>query len=164
MLLQLDRPGQAGLLVHGGEDLEGAVHHPRVGDRGKAGGYADAVVGPEGRATCAYEVAFHEDVDRVLGEVELHVLVLLADHVHVALEHDGRGGLAARAGLHPDDDVAGGIHPVLASALLAPRDEPVPELVLVAGLARDARDLVEPLPELGRLDAAQRIRHVLGPP
>ena len=68
-------------------------------------------------------VAFDDDLDRVLQEVEVGGFVLLGDHVHVALEDDGGGLLSALGAGHIDDEVADGVAAMLQAARLGPGAE-----------------------------------------
>ena len=69
-------------------------------------GHADAVVGTEGRTLCLHPFAVHVGLYGIAGEVEADILVLLAHHVHVTLQHDGLSVLHAGRGWLANDDVA----------------------------------------------------------
>ena len=90
-----------------------------VGDRLR-GRHPDAVVRAERGLRRDDPVAFDDDLDRVLEEVEVGGFVLLGDHVHVALEDDGGGLLAALGAGHIDDEVADGVAAMRQAARLGP--------------------------------------------
>ena len=87
--------GEAGLLVDGDEELEGAVRDVLGGHDRQGRGHADAVVGAEGGARRPEPVAVAHHPDGIAGEVVVGAFVLLADHVHVGLA--GRWPVAPRA-------------------------------------------------------------------
>ena len=118
--LEVRRPRQGRLLVHGEEQLKGAVGDGRVvGDRLR-GRHPDAVVRAERGPRRDDPVAFDDDLDRVLEEVEVGGFVLLGDHVHVALEDDGGGLLSALGAGHIDHEVADGVAAMRQAARLGP--------------------------------------------
>mmetsp|Transcript_107774 Transcript_107774/g.347914 ORF Transcript_107774/g.347914 Transcript_107774/m.347914 type:complete len:219 (-) Transcript_107774:200-856(-) len=146
---------QPRLLVDGEERLDGWQRGIwALLQHGQGGGHPDAVVGPQGGARGAEPLAIHAQADGVRVEVVWRVGVLLADHVHVALQHHRLGCLASAA--------AGANHQQVASGVLAPGEAPglgevldVPEdrRLLPRGPG-DAADLSEVAKELRRLQGA----------
>jgi len=132
-----ERPSQPGLFVDGEErfnraELQGLVFEDRQAHR-----QADAVVRAERRPFGLEDVVLDVDLDRVLGEVEGDVAVLLADHVHVALE-DGDGFLLHALGRgFDDDDVADLVGADLQPLFLGEVEDVLPDLLLVLGAAGD---------------------------
>ena len=119
--IEVCRPRERRLLVHGKEQLQRAVGNGCVvGDRLR-GRYADAVVRAERGFGRDDPVAFDYDLDGVLEEVEVRGFVLLGDHVHVALKDDGGGLLSALCAGHIDDEVADSVAAVRQAARLGPR-------------------------------------------
>ena len=109
LLLELERAGHAGLLVDGEEELERRVGKVGRFHHGEHGGHAESVVRSERRAFCLDPVAFDDHADALGVEVEDGVVVLLVDHVHVALEDDGFAVLHAGCRWLPNEHVAHGI-------------------------------------------------------
>ena len=107
--LQAHCARQARFLVAREEALDGAVLDVARFEDGHLHGHADAVVCAEGSAACLHPVAVHVGLDGVVVEVKLHVGVLLAHHVEMALQHHGLHLLAARRGGLLDEHVAHGI-------------------------------------------------------
>ncbi len=153
------RPGEAGLLVDGGEDLERAVDHIRVVGERHGGGETDAVVGAEGRPYGANPVAVDLDLDALGHEVVIDVGVLLADHVEVALENDGLGILVALGGGHPDHHGSGRVLLNLVAVFRRPVLDVFGDLFFVFGRAGDLSDSVEVLPQELGLQIKQRTAH-----
>ncbi len=110
----------------------------------EGGGHADAVVGAQRRAVCLHPFAV--DVDRVVQKVERHVGVLLAHHIHVALEHDGGFALHGGGGRLVHHDVADGVLSVVDAALAGELLQIGDDLFLFFRRTGDLGDLVEDLP------------------
>ena len=77
-----------------------------VFQNGQRNGHAYAVVGSQGGAFGTQPFAVNLGLDRVFVEVELRIVVFLANHVHVALENNGRHFLLARCGRLRNQHVA----------------------------------------------------------
>ena len=90
------RPGQSGLLIHGEQELQGAVLRLVVLHERQHRGHADAVVRSEGRSVRLEIRAVLDRSDGVRLEIVLHIGVLLLHHVQVGLKN--RGGRVLVAG------------------------------------------------------------------
>ncbi len=101
------RPGEAGLFVDRGEDLQRSVDHSRVIGKRHGGGEPDPVVGAKGGSHGADPVAIDLNLDALGHEVVFDIGVLLADHVEMALEHDGLGILVTLGGRDSDHHGSG---------------------------------------------------------
>ena len=149
-LAQSEGTREAGLLIDREERLEGSVLDRRVEQRGQRGGHADAAVGAERRALGLDPLPVDAGADGVVLEVELHVGVLLADHVHVRLEDDRRTVLEARGGGFAHDDVARRVLAVFDAVALGERHQEVDDPALLLRGARDLRDGIELFPDDAR--------------
>lgn len=151
-LAQSESTREAGLLIDREERLEGSVLDRRVEQRGQRGGHADAAVGAERRALGLDPLPVDAGTDGVVLEVELHVGVLLADHVHVRLEDDRRTVLEARGGGFAHDDVARRILAVFDAVALGERHQEVDDPALLLRGARNLRDGIELFPDDARFE------------
>ncbi len=158
--LEVRGPRQSGLLVHGEEQLEGAVGDGRVVGGGLRGRHADTVVRAERGLGRDDPIAIDDDLDRVLQKVEVGGFVLLGDHVHVALQDDGGGLLSALGAGHVDDEVADRVAAVRQAARLGPGAQVRHHGLLVAGRSRDAPQGVKMPPQQRRLKRRNRTGHV----
>ena len=76
---------ESGLLVNRESELQRTMGNVSAFHHGQCGGHADSVIGAQGRAIRLQPVAISYDLDRIGIEVMRSSLVLLADHVEVAL-------------------------------------------------------------------------------
>ena len=84
---------------------------------------------------------------------------LVAHHVDVALQHDGRGILGAgRSGL-ANDDVVDLVLIHVEAALLGKRDQEIADALLVARPTGDRADLLKEMEQLGGLVAGNLVVH-----
>ena len=145
-LAQLESAGEARLLVHGEQRLQRTVLRLGVDQHGQRRGHADAAVGAQRRTLGTHPAVLDARADGVVLEVELHVGVLLAHHIHMGLE-DHRGlRLVTRRGGLAHHHVANGVFPVFEPVLLGERHEVLDDLALALRGARHLGDGVEQLP------------------
>ena len=144
---QLEGSGQARLLVDRKERFDGAVLHGGVDQDSQRGGHADTAVGAERRAFGPDPPAVDARADRVPVEIELHVGVLLADHVHMRLEDNRRTVLEARRGGLAHHHVADGVLLVFEIVLPGEIDQKFDDPALLLRGARNPCDGVELLPD-----------------
>lgn len=98
------RSCHAGLLVHGDEDFNGWVGNGGVLQQGHGIGHGDAVVAAQSGPTGKDKLVVVGQVQGLLGHIHGAVRVLLADHVHVALEqHRGVVLIAGGSRLEPEN-------------------------------------------------------------
>ena len=137
---------------------EGAVHARLLGNReqalqlahgqvafqqGKAGGDADAVIGPERRVLRDHPSVFDRIGNRVGQEIEGETGILLTDHVLMCLE-DQRGNLfLAGSGFLHDDDITGLVGAALELVLCSEILKESRHRLLMTGFTGDLRDLPE---------------------
>lgn len=93
--------------------------HRLVEHHGQRGGHADTAVGAQRRTFGPDPLAVDTRADGIVVEVELHIGVLFADHVHVRLEDHGCALLHARRGGLAHHDVADGVLFIFDMVLLA---------------------------------------------
>mmetsp|Transcript_28255 Transcript_28255/g.90386 ORF Transcript_28255/g.90386 Transcript_28255/m.90386 type:complete len:287 (+) Transcript_28255:2468-3328(+) len=150
-------PGQTRLLVDREEALQRRQRRGLILQQREDGGAADAVVGAERRALrrqpLPLGVADAGEADGVRVEVELRVGVLLAHHVHVALEHDRGGVLAAVAPGKLEHEVAHVVLLPLEAALIGEGLHEILHRLLLARRPRDRGDGGEIQPERRRGEA-----------
>jgi len=132
------------------------VLHRGVNQHGQRSRHADAAVGAQRRPFGLDPLAVDVGADGILLEVELHVGVLLADHVHVRLQHDGRPLFEARSGRLADDHVADGVLAVLESVALGEIDQKGDNLALLLRRTGNLRDGVELLPDDAGFESGDR--------
>ena len=133
----------------------------RIQDRQRHG-HGNAVVPTEGRAARADRVTVHEEVEPFAGHVLCAVRSGLADHVHVPLQDDRRGGLiAGRAGAE-DDDVVVFILNVAQAACGGKAHEIVADRFRVSRAVRDGAQLLKVRKDGLRLKLFQN-RHGVSP-
>ena len=82
---QLESSRETGLLVDRKERFQRPVLGLRVDQHGQRGGHADAAVGPERGPLGPHPPVGDVGADGVVVEIELHVGILLADHIHMRL-------------------------------------------------------------------------------
>ncbi len=106
---KLGSAGEAALFVDRKDEFERAMGDRIAFHDGERGSHAHSVVGAESRAVGFEPVAIHHQADGVGIEVVERALVLLADHVQVALNGSRNGAGAPRARGLADDHIAGGV-------------------------------------------------------
>lgn len=84
------RTGELGLLVAGENAFYRTVLNVVGIEDSELYGIADTVVGTEGSALGVHPLSVDISLDGILGEVEVDIDELIADHIHVALEDNGR--------------------------------------------------------------------------
>ena len=97
---------QAGFLVTGEDTLQRAVLNVVGTQDGNLHGTADTVISTQCSTFCLHPVSIHISLYGIVVEVELHIVVLLAHHVHVALQNQYRTVLHTRSGRLADDHIA----------------------------------------------------------
>ena len=135
--------GEARLLVHGEEALQGAMLDGGGGQYGQGCSHTDAVVGSQGGAACTQPFAIDVGLDGVGVEVVADVLVLLAHHVDVRLQDYGLMPLHAGGGGFLDEHVSGCIHEGLQLVLLAESTQVGNNLLLLLGRTGHLTNLIE---------------------
>ena len=123
-------------------------------DECQGGGHADAVVGTERRAARLHPFAVDVGLYRVGHEVEGDVGVLLAHHVHVALEHDGGFAGHRRRGFLVHHDVAGRVFPVVETVFSGEPFQVGNDFLLFFGGSGNLSDFVEDFPYGPRFEPA----------
>ena len=88
--LQVGRADQTDLLVAGDEHLQRTVLQGLVLQHREAHGDAHAIITAERRAGGLQVLTVDTGNDGILQEVDDHVVILLADHIHVSLEANDR--------------------------------------------------------------------------
>ncbi len=141
------RAFEANLLVDSEERLYGTMLESVVNHHSQSGSYADAIVSTEGSATGLNPVAIDIGVDRVFHEVMLHVVVLLAYHIHVALEDDDGGVLMTGSGCFAHNHVSTSVGVHLDIVLLSKIQEICSDLLFMARGAGHLCDLIETAPD-----------------
>ena len=146
--LGTDHPG---FLVNGEEGFDGAVLEGLGLQDRHGGGYAQTVVGTQGRAAGVHPVAVFlvDDAgfDRIFGEIVLLVVVLLRDHVHMGLQDDALAVFHARRGRFADDDVAAFILESFQAEVLAEFDQELGYFLRVSGRTGNLGERVEIVPD-----------------
>lgn len=107
--IQVGRTGQPGFLIDREQEFERSAQHGGIDGRGHRGGDADPVVRSQRGARGDDPTVDDRGVDRIALEIVLHPPVLLAHHVEMGLDHDGRCAFPSGRGGHDDDDVSGGV-------------------------------------------------------
>ena len=149
-LAQLERTREARLLVDGEQRLDGTVLHRLVEHHGQRGGHADTAVGAQRRTFGPDPLAVDTRADGIVVEVELHIGVLFADHVHVRLEDHGCALLHARRGGLAHHDVADGVLFIFDMVLFGEIDQKINDFALLLRRTRHTRDGVELFPDKTR--------------
>ena len=135
--------------MHQGTVLQNG-HHPRNGH---------AVVSAQGGAFGPQDIAFHHQLDGIFQKVMVHIPVLFAHHVGVALKHQRRQVFTAlRAGLC-DAHIEVFVPPGFQSLLLGKVQQVLADGFLISRATGDAADLLK-IPERHfGLPAFQQIFH-----
>ena len=150
---------QARLLIGGEHTLEGRVSNRIVIEDGEHQSDGDTVVGAQGGTVSGKNAILDDQVDAVGRKVVLNGAQLVAHHVDVALEHDGRGVLGAgRSGL-ANDDVVDLVLIYIEATLLGKRDQEIADALLVARLAGDRADLLKVMEQLDGLVTGNLVVH-----
>ena len=145
-LAQFERAREARLLIDGEQRFERPVLHRFVEQHGQRSGHADTAVGTQRRALGPDPPAVDARADGIVVEIELHVGILLADHVHMRLEDHRRASFEARRRGLAHHDIADGILFILDIVFFGETDQKVDDLALLFRRTRNARDGVELLP------------------
>ena len=156
------RAEHTGLLIDREHYLERRMRDVVRVQNGKRHRNGDAVVPTEGRAARADRVAVHEEVEPFAGHVLCAVRRGLADHVHVPLQDDRRGGLIARRSGAEDDDVVVFILNVAQAARGGKAHEIVADRFCVSRAVRDGAQLLKLRKDGLRLKLFQN-RHGVSP-
>lgn len=151
---------QTRLLVGGEHALERGVHERVVIQHRHHESDGDAVVGAERGAVGGQDAVLDDELDAVMLEIVLDAGKLVADHVDMALHHDGRGtfGTGARGLL--DDDVVDVVLVDIEPALLGEGDQKVADTLLVTRTARNGADVLEKAEEGLGLVSGNDVCHV----
>ena len=178
LLLRVDVDEQAARevrKVHGGSAqqahfLADGQHHfqRRVGDvvgvqHSQRIGHGNAVVAAQRGALGAHIAAVHHGADGVLFEVQLAVGGLIAHHVQMALQDQGRLVLVARGGRGFDEQVAHFILTAGKAVLLRKIFAVVAQGLLVVGGVRDAADRLKIVKNRCRFQSGQCAHNVPSP-
>ena len=118
-VFQSESTGQARLLVHGEQTLQGSMHQTFICQDGQSRGYAYAIVCTERSALGFHPFTLHNRFDGVGQEVVLHVIILLAHHVHMSLQSHRLAVLHAGCGRFFHQNVSGFIRPCFQTMLLS---------------------------------------------
>ena len=105
--------------------------HRLVEHHGQRGGHADTAVGAQRRTFGPDPLAVDTRADGIVVEVELHIGVLFADHVHVRLEDHGCALLHARRGGLAHHDVADGVLFIFDMVLFGEIDQKINDFALL---------------------------------
>ena len=101
--------------------------------------HTNAVVDTQGCSLCLHPLAVDVSLDGILREVELYVAVLLAYHIHMALQDNRLPVLHAGCRRLADNDVARLVSPGVETKLLSEVEQEVNHLLF---LLRRTRYLV----------------------
>ena len=154
------------LLGHRHQQLERTMGQRLVLDQRHHGRDRDPVVGAERRPVRGQPVAVANERDAPFRRVVRARRVALAHHVQVALEHDRRRGLAARARRNADHEVPAGVLLQLESVPVGPLANVLDHRLLVPRRTRDLRQRLEVPPERARLEPVKHRffrRHSVAP-
>ena len=99
--------GQTSFLVACENTFNGTMLDVRTAQDSHLHGHADTVIRAQRCTLCLHPFAVHISLDGILVKVELHIGVLLAHHVHVALQDEGLAVLHSRSGGLADNHVSG---------------------------------------------------------
>ena len=113
---------------------------------GQRRGHADAAVRAEGRPFGPDPFAVDAGADGVVFEIELHVGIFLAHHVHVRLQNDGRMCFESGGGGLAHHDVTDGVFLVFEAVLLGESDEVFDDASLFFRRTGHLRNGIEQLP------------------
>ena len=115
--LQGEGTGEARFLVYGEKALYRAVFQRVIGQDGQLGSYADAVVRTQRSASGAQPLAINVGLNGVVHKVVRHIVVLLAHHVYVRLQHHRLAAFHAWSGGFADEHITRIIYFCLQSML-----------------------------------------------
>ena len=150
---------QASLLIGGEYALEGGVNDRIVIENSEHQSDGDTVVGAQSGAVSGEDAVLDDQVDTVGRKVVLDGTKLVAHHVDVTLQHDGRGILGAgRCGL-ANDDVVDLVLVHIEAALLGKRNQEIADALLAARPTGDRADLLKEMEQLGGLVAGNLVVH-----
>ena len=152
-LAQFEGPRQARLLVHREERFQRPVLHRRVQQHGQSRRHPDAAVRTQRRPLGLHPLAVDPRADRVVLEVELHVRVLLAHHVHVRLQDHRRAVLVTRRRRLAHHHVPDGVLLVFDVVPPGEIDQKFDDPALLLRGAGNLRDRIELLPHQARFQS-----------
>ena len=141
--LQPHGPRESGLLITGEKAFQWAVRDVRGFQNGHLHRDTDTIVSSQGCAPCLEPFSFHIGLDGVSQKIVFNVSTFFADHVGVALQHNGGTVLVSRSGRFSDQHVAGFVHQGLQSQLLSKCFQEFNDALLVFGGAGHLIDACE---------------------
>ena len=98
--------GKTCLLVTGEDTLQRTMLDVRGTEDGNLHGTADTVICTQGCTLGLHPLSVDISLDGIILKVKLYIVVLLANHVHVALQYNNRLVLHTRSGRLADNDIA----------------------------------------------------------
>ena len=151
-----DRSAQhANLLVNGDDDFQRRMGNGGVGHQSQSKGNGNAIVAAQSGALGVDIAAIVGDIQALGGHIDGAVGILLADHVHVALDDDGIVILVAAGAILENDHIVGLVLAVAQAVLLGVVHQIVADGLGVAGAMGNGADLLEIFKDSGRLQARQ---------
>ena len=142
---------ESGFLVACEHALHRAVHQVGRREHSHLHGHANAVIGSQRGALGLHPLAVYPGLDGIMVKVERHILVLLAHHVHVALQDDGLAVFHARGGRFADDDIACIVPAGVQTQLLPIGKQEVNHFFLPLGRAGHTGYLIETIKHTSRI-------------
>ena len=145
-LAESESTRQTRLLVDGEQSLQRSVLRLGVDHHGQRRRHAYAAVGAERRPLGTHPTSLDAGADRVGLEIEIHVRILFAHHIHVRLEDNRRSILATRRRRTTHDHVAYSVALALYPVATGELHEILYDPPLFLRRTRHARNAVELLP------------------
>jgi hypothetical protein len=140
----------AGFFVDGEQRLQRRMGDVIAFQHRQHGGHANAVVGAQAGAARAHPAIVGQPGLNRVAEKIMGVAVLLAHHVHMALQHHGFPFGHAGAGGFADQKIAGGVLRPVQAARAGPAAQVVHHLAFVARGARQSAQRGKVPPQRGR--------------
>ena len=157
--LQAERTVHTRLLGRCEKRFERTVFERIVLQDGKNSRRTDTVVRTERRTVGRHPFAVDIRLDRVLGKVELLIVVLLGNHIQMRLQNDTLAVLHPFGGRLADIDIVGRILLALQAETLGYADHVRTDLLLVGGRTGYFSDFCKMLPNQRGFQSGQILIH-----
>ena len=93
--------------------------------------HTDAVVGTKRSPFCLHPLSINISLNGVFREIKLYIAVLLADHIHMALQNDGLTVFEAWSRGLSDDDISHFVPLCVEAELLAEIEQELDHLLFL---------------------------------
>ena len=143
------------LLVHSDDDFQRRMRNGGVSQQSQRKSDGDAVIAAQGGALGVDILTVVGHIQALGGHIDGAVSILLADHIHVALNDDGIVILVTAGAFLEQDNVVGLVLDIAQAVFLGEAHQIIADDLGVAGAVGHGADLFKIFKDCGRLQACQ---------